>query len=387
MIPPRYRAYREALARPHKVLIRMEVWRAGVFLDELVQDRTLVGSSPYTARAQRPVFISGSIRAAMSSRVSRVLTLDVPDFLYPWSATDLLAPYGNELRAFRGIEYGDGSRDEFPVFRGPIVTPKPGQSGRLTVTANDRAYLVAKAGFSVPEQSNAGTTILSEVERLISDVVPDAEFGAHDDLTELVPVLAYDDDRGRAIDNLLATANAYWVAQGDGKYVVKRTPWSSSPNQTALLLTDGVGGTLFSGYPDRSADSVYNRVTVVSERPDGGTAMYATVSDLDPTSPTYIFGPFGVRSAPPVRVTGATSQAQLYALAKSLLTRYRARVEAWQYTCVPDGSLELGDVLASSYREHTATQYVAGFTLPLDTDGKMQIDGRDLADTEGVGTL
>jgi len=109
--------------------------------------------------------------------------------------------------------------------------------------------------------------------------------------------------------------------------------------------------------------------------------MFATASDTDPSSPTYIFGPFGIRSTR-VRVTGAVSQSQLYSLARSLLVRARARTEAWQYNCVPDASLELGDLLSSSYRDHEASQYAAGFTVPLDTDGKMQIDGRDLMDPE-----
>jgi hypothetical protein len=384
VIPPRYRAYREALAAPHRVLTRVEVWRAGIQVEELAQDRTLVGNSPYTIGARRPVFFTGSVRCTLNSRVTRVLTLTVPEYLYPWKTTDLLAPFGNELRAFRGIEYGDGSRDEFPVFRGPIVTPKPGDGGRLQITANDRAWLVLKAGFDSPAQSNAGGGLVDEVERLILQALPDATFGTHDTFVDKVPVLAYDDDRGEALDNLTKPAGAIWMARADGSFVVKRTPWTEPSGQTPVLLTDGPGGTLFSGYPDRNAESIFNRITVVSERPDGGPAMWATATDTDPASPTYAGGPFGVRSTR-VRVTGAASQAQLYDLARSILARAKARVEAWQYTCVPDGSIELGDLISSSYREHDASQYVAGFNMPLDVDGKQQSDGRDLVDAEVVG--
>lgn len=380
MIPSRFPRYREALARPHRALARVEVWRAGVQVDELVQGD--VGSSPYTESARRPVFLTGSVRCTLNSRVTRVLTLVVPEYMYPWSTTDLLSPFGNELRAYRGIEYGDGSRDEFMVFRGPIVAPKPGSGGRLSITANDRAYLVGKAGFGAPSQSQVGSGLVAEVERLILQAVPDAQFGVHDTFTQQVPDLAYDDDRGQALDNLCKTADALWLAQADGKFVVRQVPWSAPPGQSPIVLTDGPGGTLFSAFPDRNADAIYNRVTVVSERPDGGPAMYATASDTDPTSPTYIGGPFGIRSPGPIRVTGAASQAQLYTLARSLLKRYKARVEAWQYSCVPDGSLELGDVLDSRYRDHVARQYAAGFNVPLDVDGKMEIDGRDLVDSE-----
>lgn len=374
MIPSASPRYRDALARPHRAYVRVEVWRDGIKVEELAQNTT--GSYTYA----QPVFSSGQVRVTYSSRVTRVLTLVVPDFLYPWNETDLLAPYGNELHVWRGIEYGDGSVDEFPVFRGPITKPTPGQ-GRVTIEASDRAYWVVACGFSVPTASNAGADLVDEIERLILEAVPDATFGTHDTFTETVPSLAYDADRGAALDNLCKTADAVWYALADGSFVVRRAPWTAAVAQAPIALSDGDGGTLFSAYPNRSVEGVYNRITVTSERGDGSPAMYATAEDSDPTSPIYVGGPFRARSTQ-VRVTGAVSQDQLYRAARALLRRSRARVTAWQYTMVPDASLELGDLIESSYREHVARQYIAGFVMPLDVDGKMSLDGRDLLDTE-----
>jgi hypothetical protein len=132
-------------------------------------------------------------------------------------------------------------------------------------------------------------------------------------------------------------------------------------------------------YPDRNATQLYNRFTVTSERPDGGTAFYASAQDNDPTSPTYVSGPYGLRAAPVIRVTGADSQQQLLALAEQLIARTRVLTDSWSITCVPDASIELGDPLDVTAQGDRAAQVAAGFTMPLDPNGTMTIDGRGIS--------
>ena len=379
MIPSRNPFYREALAGPHEAYSRVEVWRAGIQVDELVWRET---NQRYTRDV--PVFYGGNVRATLSSRVTRTLSMTVPDFLYPWRNSDLLNPYGNELRAYRGIRYGNGSPDEFPIFSGPIMTVRPPRNGECTIEASDVTVRVSGAGFVAALPSQAGSAVLDEYERLVLDVNPRAVFGPHSPITELVPVLGYDSDRGAALDNLAKTANSFWYALADGRYVMRRVPWSVKPSVMPIPLIDGPGGTLLSAFPDRGSAGIYNQITVTSDNPDGGTPIWATATDNDPNSPTYIGGPFGIRAAAPVRVTGADNQGQLLVLAKALIARSRALVDSWQITCVPDPSIELGDPLGMSYRGHQALQVAAAFTMPLEPTGSMSIDGRgvDPAATE-----
>ncbi len=373
MIPPQFPQYRTALAGSHNAYSRVEVWRAGIKVLELNNYEPFKPDR----MADTPVFLSGSVRATLASRVARTLTLTVPDRLYPYRDTDLLNPYTTQLRAFRGIRYGSGGGDEFPVFVGAITSVSAPANGSCQVQAADRAADVVLAGFSAPSRANVGALITEEVQQIILEALPDAEFGDFSDSTEKVPELSYDYDRGAALDALAKTASMVWYPLADGRFVLRFVPWTVALTNQSLPMFDGLGGTLLSAVPNRSRDGVYSRVTVTSERADGSTPVAATVDDLDPTSPTYVLGPFGIKAVQ-VRVTTSVSQQQALSTAQTLLRRAKARTESWQLTCVTDASIELGDPLAVSWKGHTTTQIVAGFTLPLDPQGTMQIDGRDL---------
>jgi len=380
VIPARNRFYRDALAAPHKPRVRVEVWRSGLQVEELVWRER--GTMKY--QLDMPVFFGGNLRATLSSRVTRTLTLAVPDSLYPWSPRDLLNPYGTELRAFRGITYGSGSYDEFPCFVGPIEACKPNRNGEVTVEASDNSVRVSRAGFVSPLPAQVGDPVLDEFERVVLDANPRAVFGRHDPITAKVPAgLAYDGDRGAALDSLAKAANAFWYCLADGSYVMRWVPWSRSPSSSVLELTDGPGGTLASAYPVRASGDLYNRFTFTSDAPTGGAPMYATAQDDDPDSPTWVGGPFGVRSFQ-ARVTGAANQGQLFVMARTAVARTRSLAESWSITCVADGSIELGDPLGVRYRGHRAVQLAAGFTMPLEPHAVMSIDGRayNAADVE-----
>lgn len=370
MIPPTDPGYRAALARSHEAYSRIEVWFNGIQRDEL----NWVQKASYSR--QGSVFFTGSVRASLTSRVTRTMDLVVPEALYPWSTTDLLNPYGTELRAFKGIRYGSGTQVEFPVFVGTVEEVSPPR-GTCTVKASDTALRVAGAGFQSPMPSQVGHLVVDEVERLILDANPLATFGTHSAITTKVPTLAYDDNRGQALDNLADAATAYWYTLADGRYVLRLVPWLAPLTQTPLPMSDSEGGTLLDAFPVRSATGIYNQVTVVSDRADGGQALWATASDTNPASPTYNRGAFGVRSQR-IRLTGAAVQSQLDALARTQLDKSKALTESWQATCVPDASIELGDAAALTYRTRLATQFVASFSLPLGADQGMQMQMRDL---------
>lgn len=367
MIPAANPFYRRALARPHGAYSRVEVWRAGVQVGELVWAKR---TDP---RRAQPVFFDGSVRATLASRVTRTLTLSVPDYLFPWAPTDLLNTYGQELRVFRGIRYGNGEPDEFPIFTGRIRTA--GGRGDVQIGATDNAGVVVSAGLPAPLAASRGALIVDEVERLIRLANPSAVFGEHDDIDATVPpALAYDQDLGSALDSLAKAADAFWYALADGRYVLRRVPWNVLPSGQPAQLVDGPGGLLITGIPDRTSEGLFNRITVSCERPDGAAPIYATADDTDPTSPTWVGGPMGVQ-ATQIRVTGIDSPAQALALAKSLIKRTRALVDSWQLTCQADPSLELGDPAAVVYRGHGTTQVISGLSMPL-AGSVMSIDGR-----------
>lgn len=381
MIAPQTSLYRLALAAPHNAYSRVELWKSGIKQEEFNQ-----GDVKNPADWNRPVFFTGSVRATLNSRVARTLSMNVPAWLYPYSDTDLLDPFGSHLRCYRGIRYGDGSADEFPIFSGPIkrITVQPGNIA--TVTAADLANEVILAGFIGTSQSDVGGNVVNEFERLVSGGYPAATFGFSDVFPNTVPALSYDTDRGAALDALAKASGAFWYPLADGRFVIRRIPWTVPLFTQPLRMGSGDepdlagAGTVTSAYPDRGNDGVVNRLIVSVERPDGSEPVFAKVEDNDPTSKTWIEGPYGVKAAT-IRITSADNSATALSAAKAAFARARARTEAWRINCTPDASIELGDPIGLYWRRRYKLQLVAGFTLPLEPNGAMSIDGRDLVDS------
>lgn len=361
--------YRSALLRPHQRYFRVELWRAGVQLDP---------ASGLPATTPVPYF-SGSVRASLTSRVTRTLTLVLHERYYPWDATDPFNPFGDEIRVFAGIRFGDSYVEAFPVFTGRVSKPVYSDNGTFQLSANDLAAEVAAAGFASPANSQVGSNVVDEFKRLVSDGFPDALFGTCDTFGETVPTLTYDGDRGKALDDVAAAAGAFWYTLGNGRFVLRRIPWLQqlTPVRT---LTDGEGGLLTKIAPSRDRANVFNSWTLVADRTDGGAPIFATVEDIDATSPLYVLGPFG-RKSKTVRIQGATTQGQLVGLGQEYVARSRALAQAWSADMVPDASMELGDTVTTVAtrargKPRQTVQVVSGFTFPLTVGGTMPLELR-----------
>jgi len=353
-------AYRAALAGPHEPTVRVEVWRQGVRLDNLP--------------AGLPIF-GGAISATLNSQVTRQLSLTIDESFYPAEPTDLLAPYGNELRVFQGVRAGAAPPYEWQTFRGRINEVSLDTAGTLTVSALDRAADVKDSGFFRPENAQNGN-LLSEFKRLVIDAVPDAQFGTSDKFFVATPLTTWQEDRGSACDELAGTGGAYWYTLANGDFVMRTVPWTI--DQTAVLtLSDGPGGTLFTAVPTRSRENVFNVVIVTAESTDGGIPLYALVADNDAASPTYVGGAFGVKSKLISSPMSSNQQAVLK-LAQALLLQSTSLTQTWNVSCPPDPSLELGDAIIISARNLAPViQVVSGFTLPM-APGAMSITFRAL---------
>lgn len=366
--------YRDALTRPHTVYNRVDV---------LARDGTVLQSDL--------PFIDGSVRATLNSRVARVLSLSVDRSWFPLldsGAIDtggLLTPFGNRLRAYRGVTYGDGSVVSFPVFYGRIEQVQMGRNGQVSVGANDLAADVVDAQFESPHSSIPTNTISTEFRRLVSDALPDAVFGTSDLTGVLIPPLAWQSDRAQALDDMSATVAMMWYPLADGSFVQRLVPWTSPGRVAEVSLSDGTDAA--PGVSNAVADwtitvsrsGVYNSVVFTSERQDGTAPVYATVRDLSVASPTYYLGNFG-RKPLLIQNQAALTQSQCLSAAQSALKAATAITQTWDpVSVVPDASLELGDLLGMSAEGAASTQVVVGFTLPLRETGDMSLSLRAYA--------
>lgn len=359
--------YRAALQAPHTVYNRVDVTtRYGVVLQS---DLT---------------FIDGSVQATLASRVSRTLSMTVDRSLFPVTSGGdvdtggLLAPFGNRIKAYRGILYGDGSKAVFPIFYGRIEKIRLTRAGSCTLTANDLAADVVDAAFETPQQSHTANTISQEFVRLVQGALPDAQFGTRDRTAAKIAPLTWEKDRAQALDDMSATVGMLWYPLADGSFVQRYAPWSKSGLTPVLTLSDGTGPTgaapvLTDWAIEISRTGIYNSVVYTSERQDGSKPVYAIARDTTSGSPTYFLGPFG-RKPYLVQNQSALTQAQCLTAAKVTLKQATSVSQTWDnVSIVPDASLELGDLLQTYADGITSQQVVSAFTLPMRETGAMAL--------------
>lgn len=366
--------YRLALTQPHTAYMRVDVLsRAGTIL--------------YTDLP----FVDGSVRATLTSRVARTLSLTVDRSWFPLLTNGsidtggLLAPFGNRLKVYRGITYGDGSTVSFPVFYGRIETVQMGSDGGVSVAGTDLAADIVDAQFETPESSVTTNSISVEFRRVVREALSDATFGTSDLTGTKIAAVAWQSDRAQALDDMSATVAMLWYPLADGSFVQRLTPWTK-PGQTAKIAyadgtnaLPGVSNAIAGWTITVSRTGVYNSVVFTSERQDGSTPVYATVRDVKPTSPTYYLGNFGKKPLL-IQNQAALTQTQCVQAAQSNLKSATAITQTWDpVSIVPDASLELGDLITVSADSATSTQVITGFTLPLRETGDMSLSLRAYA--------
>lgn len=363
-------AYRAALPKLHKRATVIRVFHGGV-------DVTPESGIPLSA---------GIVRASLNSRVTRTADLVLPSTFYPVNDTDLLSPTRAVLKIFTGIEYGDGSQEIFPVFTGRVSTPTRERDGRLRLRCDDLAADVVAQRFDIPGSSIAGASTVGEIRRFIAQVLPTAPFVDGDVVDQPVPALTWDDDRGRALDELAASVQGRWYALGDGSFTVRRYPYAGQTpvGRIADGEDDGNGGGLISGADiSRSREGVANSVTVISERIDGSPPVYVTVRDTEPGSPT-LYGDLYGRVSAVLRPQTPLTQAAAEALARRVLASTTALTQQWSVTMVPDATLEPGDALTMLYDDILSVQVIDSISYPLTTQGVMDLQCRSVSDVEGT---
>ena len=366
--------YRAILAASHRRYVRVEVWSG----DEARLDTTLSASLRGDPEGGLIVLPGSQVTATLTSRVARNLTLNVPSVMYPHEETDLLAPFGNEIRAFAGITLGDGS-DQYvwQVFRGKIqAVSMDSGAGICTVECADRAAEVADHGFVSPMNSQPANTINAEWQRLIVDALPNATFGTSGIFSRQVAALTWEFDRAAALDEMATSVGALWYPLANGDFVLRAMPWAFAANMV-FTMSNAIGGTINSFSARRSREAIFNTVTVTGERLNGDAPVYAVAQNTGPTSPTRATGPFGIKSTVDRLLTPDTQGGAQHA-AQVLLRSHMTPTEEFTLHVVPDAALELGDAGTVELDGREVSQVITSFTLPLDLSDNMTVSTRSI---------
>ncbi|MEU1494285.1 DUF5047 domain-containing protein [Streptomyces sp. NPDC005776] len=323
-------------------------------------------------RARAVPILSGDVTATLTNRVTRQCTFELDASWFPTSSDDALAPEAAVARVYAGTRYPDGSEEVFPLFTGRVNTPQLAADGRATFQCDDLANDVIEFRFEAPETAKADR-IQAEIRRLILDALPQAVFDPFTVPDAPTPPLAWDEDRGQALDDLSEALGGRWYALGDGTFTVR--PFSYALGPIVAVLTDGAGGLVSAATIDRTRNGSANSIVVVSERTDGTEPVRVVARDVTPGSPSRFGGPYG-RVSQVIKIQTPLSATEAQTLARTQLAAATALLEQWTTDIVPDYTLEPGDTARLGYRGHQADQVIDSIRYPLMTAQPMTLGSR-----------
>lgn len=328
-----------------------------------------IDGNPLAARV--PV-LDGQVRADLTNRVTRSADFTLSDEWFPRTPQSAFSPYQAVVRIWAGTGFSDGSEEIFPLFTGRVSGVTRNSVGSVTFRADDLAADVIGFRFEAPTASMQ-TTVLAEIRRLILEALPQASFGTDTTPDAPTPQLAWDEDRGRALDDLASAVGGRWFSMGDGSFVVRPFTYSIGPVVQQFL--DGPTGLMSSASTFITRDGTANSVVVVAERMDGTEPVRRIERDVSPTSPTLFGGKFGrVSQITKVQTPLTASEAQT--LAKAQLSAASALTEQWTSNVVPDYTMEPGDTVRLSFRGYSSDQIIDTVSYPLITGSTMTLGTR-----------
>jgi hypothetical protein len=346
----------EALRESHTVVVQLDAYLSGSLIAEDIE------------------ISGGAVTVSSGAGVRRTLDATIVDRDL-WDTLDVV---GVELRAYRGVRYPSGDVETVPlgVFSLDSQSISVGPTGGIAIqSAPDRWARVQRAAFEQPTASVATNTIKAEISRLVTGAVSGLTVTTTATSTAVVGPLIWDQDRAAAVSDLATSigAEAYFDVNGD--FVIANAPLLG---QAPVWNVDAsASGVLVSGDRIRDRSRTYN-VVVAYPSSLSGASPYApvVVADTDPTSRTYVSGPFG---RVPYRYTSPamTTSGQALVAATALLNRVKAVNAQLNVDAVVHPGLDRGDVITVLTPDGTNERHlVDALTIPLDVAGTQQITTR-----------
>lgn len=356
-------AFLYALRFSHAVEVKVSAYLGGVLV----------------AGAENLAVLDGSIRVDSRATVRRSLEglKAVATDGNAAALRALLSEPGTELQVWRGIRYGNGRTEFAPVGRFLVndVEEDLNEPGAVVVNAPDISKRVEDARFLVPRGATAGALVVDEITDLLSEASP---LSAVTDLSgrlDRVPSgIVWERERREAVDELATAIGCVVYADPTGDFVIE--PVNSYATPARWIVNYGEGGTLLGGSRASSREGVYNVVVASSSPTDGSAPVYGIAEDNDPTSATYIAGPFGLvprfYSSPLLSTSEQCAAAALTILRKSL-----GRRSTVAFSTIVNPALEGGDRVDLLFPDGTCEAHIVdSFTLPLSPTAPMTADTR-----------
>jgi hypothetical protein len=326
--------FKTAILSDHIVVSKAEVWNQDSKLTDLNID-------------------SGKVTVSVNSGVRRtcdvtLVTDRTTSNLVPDNGFDTLAPFGNELKLYRGVQFADGSTEYVPlgVFVMTDVDIQDSNDGvSITVKGEDRSLFISRAKWTAPYQMVSGTleaSLTAMLENRWADV--QTSFTATNVTVNQV-VFGTESNQDPWQDAVFLAQLVGYDLYFDVLGVATLRPFPSLDAATVVAKYEEGAQTLITSL-DRSMSSkeTYNGVIYTIEGSQVDTPIRVEIWDEDTTSPTYRYGVFG--DAPTFITTNVLStEAEAIKAATSLLNTYRGAQENINWDSIVDPTLDVNDVV------------------------------------------
>lgn len=375
-------AFLSALRGSHGVSCRARLLGATV----------LQGADPTPATTLEVV--GGSVTLDGQADVRGSLDLEVAT-AWPTSTNPLtnITPYGSEIAVSRGVVFGNGNVQRAPlgIFRVTGVEQADAPNGPLRIVGQDRMSGIIEARFAAPVSCLATETVWNVFNPLVQAVYPGLTV-YWDDSSWTQPVgraLFEEEDRFAFLKLLVSSLGKIMFFDYRGSLVVKSPP--STSGAAVWTVDAGKVGVLLGATRSLSREGIYNGVVARGEGTDETPPVVATVVDLDPSSPTYWYGPFGkvpqFYTSPMLTTTAQAASAAAAILATSVGLPYSVDLAA-----VVNPALEPFDVVDVTYpylgRSQTTERHVLDrVTIPLEVTGTQALVTRRQNLTSILGAI
>lgn len=335
--------------------------------------------SPLYGELELPI-AGGSVDADSGRQVRRTGTVFADPSLWPQSPQSLLAPYGAEMLVEYGIALRSGNLEWVPVCRASLddaQRQRPFKSSAdVEVKLVDRAARVAEDRLAIPSQTRTGFSAVAEIIRLVQEVLPSTQVTDTTGVSTAAAVIDIPRERwDEGVERLADSIGAEAFFDAAGRLVIRLQPTLS--DQIVWYARTKNFSTLVGAKDRLTREGVYNRFAVTGQRSDGTPPVYAVAEDTDPTSPTYINGPFGRKT---YTYTSAliTTVPQAQTTANALLARVRGAGVQTTFDALVNPALEPGDIVGEMADDGTLLQRLIldKISIPLDPKGTQALASR-----------
>ena len=319
----------------------------------------------------------GSVRVDESSKVRRAGTLVVAGStdaslrledgsLVPWDAGAFLAPVDTDVQVWVGHRYTESDTELVPVLMGRVSgVSRRGLSDALSLELGDYSAVLAESRFPSPWVTPVGVTVVSEITRIVRDVLPWVEVYDLTGSSQVTSAATWERQRWDAVTSLATSMAAEAFFDPLGRLILRAVPdgsaapvWTMDTGTETAIVEDAAMSV--------DTSKVYNAVSVSSSDPnvsDVTAIVYQTSGDLRWRAG---FQRCRFFASPVLKTREACAAAAATLLPKSLI--YATRVEP---TIAPDPALEAGDTGTLTLPDRDPeTRVLAGFTVPLDAEGQ-----------------